>query len=174
MGSVPSEHSPASRPAGFSFLQEGWVIANHILVSFHAAFISSVLAIPGDAASRAEVLRFIFLSPETLVSAVFTYLVFHTAISLHELGHFLEAARLRALNDSIQVDVEARLAQVPLARLAYLVGMFLRIPYGLAVGVKREDPETNPVLIGDRGQKIKHFVIFIYRILQVLAGTELS
>jgi enolase len=138
MGTVPSEHGPGLQPAGASFLQEGWVIANHILVSFHAAFISSVLAIPGDAASRAEVLRFIFLSPETLVSAAFTYLVFHSAIALHELGHFLEAARLRALNDSIQDEAAARLAQPFPARLRYLAGMFLRIPYGTATGVKRE------------------------------------
>jgi enolase len=120
------------------FLQEGWVIANHILVSFHVAFISSVLAIPGDGATRAEVLRFIFFSPETLVSALFTYLVFHSAIALHELGHFLEAARLRALNDSIQDAVEAQLAQPFAARLLYLAGLFLRIPYGHATGVKRE------------------------------------
>jgi enolase len=113
------------------------VIANHILVSFHAAFISSVLAIPDEAASRAEVLRFIFLSPETLVSALFTYLVFHTAVAWHELGHFLEAARLRALNDSIQDDVEARLAQPVASRLRYLAQMFLLIPYGRAIGVKR-------------------------------------
>ena len=76
-----------------AFLLEGWVIANHILVSFHVAFISSVLAIPDDATTRAEVLRFIFMSSETLVSALFTYLVFHSAIAFHELGHFLEAAR---------------------------------------------------------------------------------
>jgi enolase len=138
MGSAPTDQSSASPPGGSAFLQEGWVIANHILVSFHAAFISSVLAIPADAASRAEVLRFIFISPETLVSALFTFVVFHSAISLHELGHFLEAARLRALNDSIQDEVAAKLAQRLPARLAYLVGMFLRIPYGLAVGVKRE------------------------------------
>jgi len=138
MGLIPSDHSSALQPSGGSFLQEGWVIANHILVSFHAAFISSVLAIPGDAASRAEVLRFIFLSPETLVSALFTYVVFHSAIALHELGHFLEAARLRALNDSIQDEVEQKLARPLPARLWYLAGVFLRIPYGLATGVKRE------------------------------------
>jgi len=138
MGPAPTDQSSASRPRGGAFLQEGWVIANHILVSFHAAFISSVLAIPGDAASRAEVLRFIFLSPETLVSAIFTFIVFHCAVALHELGHFLEAARLRALNDSIQDEVAAKLAQPLPARLRYLFGMFLRIPYGLAVGVKRE------------------------------------
>jgi enolase len=138
MGSDPADHIQAVRPAEASLLQEGWVIANHILVSFHAAFISSVLAIPGDAASRAEVLRFIFLSPETLVSAIFTYLVFHSAIAWHELGHFLEAAKLRALNDSIQELAEAQLARPLPARLSYLAGMFLRIPYGLAAGVKRE------------------------------------
>jgi len=123
---------------GRSFLQEGWVIANHILVSFHVAFISSVLAIPGDATSRAEVLKFIFASPETLVSALFTYMVFHSAIALHELGHFLEAARLRALNDAIQEAVEAKLALPFAVRLRYLGQLFLRIPWGRATGVKRE------------------------------------
>ena len=35
---------------GRAMLQEGWVIANHILVSFHVAFISSVLAVPAASA----------------------------------------------------------------------------------------------------------------------------
>jgi len=121
-----------------SYLQEGWVIANHILVSFHVAFISSVLAIPESAAAKEAVLRFIFVSPETIVSAVFTYLVFHSAIALHELGHFLEAARLRALTDSIQDAVETRLAAPAAARWLYLVKLFVLIPYGRAVGIKRE------------------------------------
>ena len=34
----------SSGPAGY--LERGWVIANHKLVSFHAAFISSVLSLP--------------------------------------------------------------------------------------------------------------------------------
>jgi len=121
-----------------SYLQEGWVIANHILVSFHVAFISSVLAIPDTAATREAVLHFIFLSPETIISAIFTYMVFHTAIALHELGHFLKAARLRALSDSIQESVEARLAGPLSARIPYLLQLFVRIPYGRATGIKRE------------------------------------
>ncbi len=128
--------SGAVRPK--SFLQEGWVIANHILVSFHVAFISSVLAIPDAEATRAAVLHFIFASPETIVSVLFTYAVFHTSIALHELGHFLEAARLRALNDSIQDAVEARLTMPLAARLLYLAQLFIRIPYGRATGIKRE------------------------------------
>ena len=122
---------------GRALLLEGWVIANHILVSFHVAFISSVLAIP-DEASREAVLRFIFLSPETIISALFTYAVFHSAIALHELGHFLEAARLRALNESIQEAVEEQLAGPFLARLRYLAQLFILIPYGRATGIKRE------------------------------------
>ena len=121
-----------------SFLQEGWVIANHILVSFHVAFISSVLAIPDSAATREAVLYFIFLSPETIISAIFTYAVFHTAIALHEMGHFLEAARLRALSDSIQDSVEARLAGSFQSRLLYFIQLFIGIPFGRATGVKRE------------------------------------
>ena len=121
-----------------SHLQEGWVIANHILVSFHVAFISSVLAIPDAITNREAVLQFIFLSRETVISAIFTYVVFHSAIALHEMGHFLEAARLRALNDTIQDSVHARLATAFPARLLYLLQLFIRIPYGLAIGVKRE------------------------------------
>ncbi len=121
-----------------SRLLEGWVIANHILVSFHVAFISSVLAIPDSAATREAVLHFIFLSPETIISAIFTYAVFHSAIAFHELGHFLEAARLRALSDSIQDEVESQLAAPGSARLLYLLQLFIRIPYGRATGIKRE------------------------------------
>jgi enolase/phosphoenolpyruvate synthase/pyruvate phosphate dikinase len=119
-------------------LQEGWVIANHILVSFHVAFISSVLSIPDSSADRAGVLAFIFTSHETLVSALFTFLVFHSAISLHELGHFLEAARLRALSDNIQDNVQGKLAVAGMPRVRYLLAQFLLIPYGRAEGVGRK------------------------------------
>jgi enolase len=121
-----------------SYLQEGWVIANHILVSFHVAFISSILAIPETVTSREAVLHFIFLSPETIISAFFTYAVFHSAIALHEMGHFLEAARLRALSDSIQDSVASRLSAPFTSRMTYLLQLFMRIPSGHATGIKRE------------------------------------
>ena len=130
--------SASERADARSFLQEGWVIANHILVSFHVAFISSVLSIPDSAADRAGVLTYIFASHETLVSAAFTLLVFHAAIALHELGHFLEAAKLRALSDGIQQRVESRLNTPAPLRARYLLRQFLLIPYGRAEGVKRE------------------------------------
>ncbi len=138
LAGTPTGRSYAGTTGQGANLQEGWVIANHILVSFHVAFISSVLAIPETAATKEAVLHFIFVSPETIVSALFTYLVFHSAIALHELGHFVEAARLRALNDSIQNAVETRLSASPSARFGYLLQLFLQIPYGRAVGIKRE------------------------------------
>jgi enolase len=121
-----------------SSLQEGWVIANHILVSFHVAFISSVLALPAAAIFKAEVLRFIFTSWETLVSALFMAITFHVGISLHELGHFLTAARLSALNEAVAAEVRPKLERPLFGRTLFLVGMFLRIPFGTAPGVKRE------------------------------------
>ena len=119
-------------------LQEGWVIANHILVSFHVAFISSVLALPPEAILKWEVLRFIFVSPETLVSAVFVYVTFHLCISLHEMGHFLTAARLNALNENVLVDVKRRMSRAAPLRWLYYLGLILRIPYGSASGIRRE------------------------------------
>jgi hypothetical protein len=91
--------APPRTAAPPAALQEGWVIANHILVSFHVAFISSVLALPPTALFKWHVLRFVFASPDTLVSAVFMYLSFHVCIALHEMGHFLAAGRLNALNE---------------------------------------------------------------------------
>jgi len=87
-----------------SSLQEGWVIANHILVSFHVAFISSVLALPAADIFKTDVLRFMFASWETVISALFMAISFHTCIALHELGHFIAAARLDALNEAAAAD----------------------------------------------------------------------
>ena len=129
---------PADRRQGPMALQEGWVIANHILVSFHVAFISSILALPAGAVERGEVLRFIFFSHETVVSAAYTWLAFHVAISLHELGHFLTAARLNALNEASANQARAHLSGPTVARWRWLCRMFLTIPYGRAPGVKKQ------------------------------------
>ncbi|MGD8395557.1 MAG: hypothetical protein PVF43_08785, partial [Candidatus Eiseniibacteriota bacterium] len=135
---APSRHRLPDRAPPGARLHEGWVIANHILVSFHVAFISSVLALPAVEILRTEVLRFIFLSPETLVSALFVYISFHTGIALHEMGHFLAAARLNALNESLLESVQAELAKPFRERLPYLLRVFLLAPYGKAPGIKRE------------------------------------
>jgi enolase/phosphohistidine swiveling domain-containing protein len=119
-------------------LQEGWVIANHILVSFHVAFISSVLALPPDAILKAEVLRFIFLSPETLASAFFVAITYHVAVAVHELGHYLAAARLNALNDRSQREAGPITDGSPLARAVWIARQFMAAPSGRASGIRRE------------------------------------
>jgi enolase len=119
-------------------LQEGWVIANHILVSFHVAFISSVLVLPHAAGLKTDVLRFIFTSPETVVSAFFMYISFHTGIAVHEMGHFLTAARLNALSEALVERVRQQLEKPLSQRLLYYARVFLLAPYGRAEGIKRE------------------------------------
>lgn len=132
---VSRTHRRSSRLA---HLHEGWVIANHILVSFHVAFISSVLAISGDHITKSEVLRFIFTSHETIVSALYVYLTYHTAVALHEIGHCLKAARLSALNEPALGEVTAGLRRTGSGRFFFLLRMFLLAPYGKAPGIKRE------------------------------------
>ncbi len=121
-----------------TFLQEGWVIANHILVSFHVAFISSVLALPSISIPKDEILRFIFVSPETIVSAIFMYISFHSGIALHEIGHFITAARLNALNKGPQEEADRFLKGSLSGRLRYVARLFVLAPYGKAFGIKRE------------------------------------
>jgi hypothetical protein len=121
-----------------SFLQEGWVIANHILVSFHVAFISSVLTLPTTEILKGDVLKFIFVSPETFVSALFLYISFHSCIALHEMGHWMTAARLSALNDTSQDYAMKILRAAPIERWMGLVRVFALAPYGKAPGIKFE------------------------------------
>jgi len=121
-----------------AYLQDGWVLANHILVSFHAAFISSVLVLPSLDVSKGEVLQFIFVSPETVLSAIFVYITFHVGIAIHEIGHFMTAARLNALNDSIAEEVKANLQRRGVSRWLYLVKLFALAPWGRATGIKKQ------------------------------------
>ena len=126
---------PGAPPAA---LQEGWVIANHVLVSFHVAFISSVLALPPTSLFKWDVLQFVFASPDTLVSAVFMYLSFHLCIAIHEMGHFLVAARLEALNEGVLLHVKERMHRSLPLRWLYYLELLVKIPIGRALGVTRE------------------------------------
>jgi enolase len=119
------------------YLHSDHVIANHILVSFHAAFMSSLLNIPSDLYGT-QVLQFVFVSYETLVSAVFWVFVFHAGIAIHEMGHYLSAVRVNALKDDLLPDARRRLSAPLTRRLLWYLRMFLLIPYGAFRGVKRE------------------------------------
>ncbi|MDD5289141.1 MAG: hypothetical protein PHY28_08550, partial [Dehalococcoidales bacterium] len=125
-----------SRPN--SYLEKGWVIANHILVSFHVAFISSLLSLSsGTKWESNEVLKFVFLSPETLVSALFLWFVGHTAISIHEMGHYLKAVKVDALNSKLLPEAKQKMNQPLVKRIFWYLKMYFLIPTGKFPGVVR-------------------------------------
>jgi len=135
------------------YLERGWVIANHKLVSFHAAFISSVLSLPVAALAAAaadpnvniklEVLRFMFFSWETIVSIIILYLSWHIGIAIHEMGHFLTAVKLTALNKDSQEKADA-VVQGGGSKISWYIQMFLQIPWGKFYGVKKEGGNFAP------------------------------
>jgi enolase len=135
------------------YLERGWVIANHKLVSFHAAFISSVLSLPAaalatiaaaeDANIKLEVLKFMFLSWETVVSLIILYLSWHIGIAIHEMGHFLTAVKLTALNKDSQEKADA-VIQAGGSKFGWCAQMFLLIPWGKFYGVKKEGGNFAP------------------------------
>jgi len=127
------------------YLERGWVIANHKLVSFHAAFVSSVLSLPAaELTARAaqginiklDVLRFMFFSTETIISLCILYLSWHVGIAIHEMGHFLTAAKLTALNKDAQEKADAALRGGN--KFGFYAQMLLLIPWGKFYGVKKE------------------------------------
>ena len=142
------------RPVGAAgYLERGWVIANHKLVSFHAAFISSVLSLPAAALAtlaanpeaniKLEVLKFMFLSWETVVSLIILYLSWHISIAIHEMGHFLTAVKLTALNQDSQEKADA-VVQGGGGKFGWYAKMFLLIPWGKFYGVKKEGGNYAP------------------------------
>ncbi len=119
------------------YLHSGWVIANHILVSFHVAFISSLLSIPAHLQGT-KVLGFVFTSTETLISALFWLLTFHTGVAIHEMGHYIKAVKVNALNDTLLPNAQRRMASGFFSRAFWYLTMFVLIPYGGFRGVKKE------------------------------------
>ncbi len=135
------------------YLERGWVIANHKLVSFHAAFISSVLSLPvkelqeaavAGANTKLEVLKFMFLSGETIISVIILYLSWHIGIAIHEMGHYLTAAKLTALNQSSQESADAMAGKGFGVKLPWYIKMFITIPWGKFEGVKKEEGNYAP------------------------------
>ena len=129
---IYSKDEKEGKKAGY--LDRGWVIANHILVSFHVAFISSVLLLTSHVSNA---ILFIFGSFETLISAVFWYIGWHSGIALHEMGHYLKAAKLYSLNKSPQKEAEKYLDSGMSKRILWYIKMFLLIPWGRFNGIKK-------------------------------------
>jgi hypothetical protein len=54
-------------------LDRGWIIANHKLVFFHAAFLTSLLSIPLHVSSKFAVMQKMFLSVEVVIFSLMWY-----------------------------------------------------------------------------------------------------
>lgn len=134
---TPSGRNPAR-------LDQGWIIANHKLVSFHAAFLTSLLSISCDVASRVEVIREMFLSLELLISSVIWYAAWHTNIAIHEMGHYLAAIKTNNLRPELAGPARQRLEQGALKRWLWYLEMFLKIPHGAFKGVNKEAGSFHP------------------------------
>lgn len=151
-GCRPAASDGTARVNAAGYLERGWVIANHKLVSFHAAFISSVLNLPTEelgkmitegANAKFEVLKFMFspTKPELWISLAVLYLSWHLAIAIHEMGHFLTAVKLTALNKDSQDRAEKDMQG---NKIAWYAQMVLLIPWGKFYGVRKDEGNYAP------------------------------
>ena len=77
------------------------------------------------------------LHMEVWISLAVLYLSWHIAIAIHEMGHFLTAAKLTALNKDSQEKADAILKGSG-SKFGYYAQMLLLIPWGKFYGVKKE------------------------------------
>jgi enolase len=160
-------------------LDRGWIIANHKLVSFHAAFLTSLLSIPLHVESKFAVLREMFLSVEVVISALMWYAAWHVNIAIHEMGHYLSAVRTNNLRPELAGPAERKLKQSTLKRWLWYVDMFAKIPYGAFRGVHKEAGSFHPSVktqnlavaaAGPRASKVLSQMVFLPGIILILLG----
>ena len=107
-------------------LDRGWIIANHKLVSFHAAFLTSLLSISPHVASNFDVIRQMFFSLEVVISSLMWYVAWHSNIAIHEMGHYLTAVKTNNLRPELAGPAEEKLKQGLLGRWLWYLEMFVR------------------------------------------------
>jgi len=160
-------------------LDRGWIIANHKLVSFHAAFLTSLLSIPLHVSSKFVVLREMFLSVEVVISASMWYAAWHINIAIHEMGHYLSAVKTNNLRPELAGPAEEKLRQGTLGRWLWYLEMFVKIPYGAFRGVHKEAGSFHPSVktqnlavsaAGPRASKVLSQITFIPGIFLILLG----
>ena len=125
-------------------LDRGWIIANHKLVSFHAAFLTSLLSIPPNVGTRWNVLREMFLSVEVVISCLMWYAAWHVNIAIHEIGHYLAAVKTNNLRPEIAGPAQEMLHGGMVRRWLWYLQMFVKIPYGAFPGVNKESGSYHP------------------------------
>lgn len=123
-------------------LDRGWIIANHKLVSFHAAFLTSLFSIDGG--NRWQVLQQMFLSAELVVSSVIWYAAWHLNIAIHEIGHYMEAVRTNNLRPDLIAAAQTRMNGGLVARALWYLEMLVMTPYGRYAGITKENGSFHP------------------------------
>ena len=124
-------------------LERGWVIANHKLVSFQVAFLSSLLMLTGSGWSKWGVLDFMFnpLHREVWISAAIGYLSYHLNIAIHELGHYLAAVKTNNLRP-IYLDKATK--ELTENKFKLYLKAILLIPFGKFPGIRKESGHFFP------------------------------
>jgi enolase len=160
-------------------LDRGWIIANHKLVSFHAAFLTSLLSIPLHVASRFDVMRQMFLSVEVVISSAMWYAAWHSNIAIHEMGHYLTAVKTNNLRPEFAGPAEQKLKQGLMGRWLWYLEMFVKIPYGAFQGVHKESGSFHPAVktqnlavsaAGPSASKVFSQITFLPGIFLILLG----
>jgi enolase len=160
-------------------LDRGWIIANHKLVSFHAAFLTSLLSISPHVASNFAVIRQMFLSVEVVISSLMWYVSWHSNIAIHEMGHYLTAVKTNNLRPELAGPAEEKLKQGLLGRWLWYLEMFAKIPYGTFKGVNKEAGSYHPSVktqnlavsaAGPRASKVLSQIAFLPGIILILLG----
>lgn len=127
-------------------LDRGWIIANHKLVSFHAAFLTSLLSIPLQVGSKFDVMRTMFLSKEVVISSLMWYASWHINIAIHEMGHYLSAVKTNNLRPELAGPAAEKLQQGTVQRWLWYLEMFVKIPWGAFRGVNKEAGSFHPAV----------------------------
>jgi enolase len=181
--SEPGVFTSVRQPSETARLDRGWIIANHKLVSFHAAFLTSLLSIPLHVASKFAVMRDMFLSVEVVISSLMWYAAWHTNIAIHEIGHYLSAVKTNNLRPELAGPAEEKLKQGVLRRWLWYLEMFVKIPYGAFQGVHKEAGSFHPSVktqnlavsaAGPRASKVLSEITFLPGIILILLGLYLG
>lgn len=164
-------------------LDRGWIIANHKLVSFHAAFLTSLLSISPSVTSRFDVIRQMFLSVEVVVSCLMWYAAWHVNIAIHEIGHYIAAVKTNNLRPELAGPAEQKINEGVLGRWLWYVEMFVKIPYGAFEGVNKEGGNYHPAVktqnlavsaAGPQASKVLSQICFLPGIILILLGMKVS
>ena len=173
---VPQAGGPAR-------LDRGWIIANHKLVSFHAAFLTSLLSISPSVTSRFDVIRQMFLSVEVVISCLMWYAAWHCNIAIHEIGHYIAAVKTNNLRPELSGAAEQKMNEGWLGRWMWYLTMFVKIPYGTFVGVNKEGGNYHPAVktqnlavsaAGPEASKVLSELCFLPGIILILLGMKIA